>query len=228
MNWFKTIALVIFLPIVAQAQFGLDVNYGIHNYRDWDNSLSEIVTENDKIFNNGLRVGLDYSFRPIKKRMEMTIGASYGTQSSEYGVQDLKLNFKMNDIRIEIKNNFYIYDFEEDCNCPTFNKSGETFKKGFFFQTILGASLQQHSLERVGTDSFEDDNISFIFGGGVGFDIGISSFLTITPYLNYQFGLNNKLIVLQELSSENLDYSTTHRSFNFGIRFGFRRDYKKW
>ena len=76
----------------------------------------------------------------------------------------------------------YPMDLYGDCMCPTFNRKGDIFKKGFFWEAGIGyTSLNQD----VGGLNFRGD---IFFGrAGMGLDIGLTRRLTLTPGFRMQY-----------------------------------------
>lgn len=76
----------------------------------------------------------------------------------------------------------YPMDLFGDCMCPTFNRKGDVFKKGFFWEAGAGyTSLNQD----VGGLNYRGD---IFFGrGGMGLDFGLTRWLTLTPGFRLQY-----------------------------------------
>ena len=129
---------------------------------------------------------IDYWFRLKNQRVEFypqlsllnssreeynNMNMSGETVAQQFELYSLKLNTRI-----------YPFDFKGDCNCPTWKKEGPTFNKGFYFMaTIGGGSLDQNSFESGGVN-----NTVFSYGGGLGLDIGLSKFLTLSPFIVYE------------------------------------------
>lgn len=73
----------------------------------------------------------------------------------------------------------YPLDFLNDCDCPTFSKKGEWFKKGFYFKVTPAWSSFTRSAEPLSS--------VFSTGAGAGIDFGLSDFITFSPFLEYEF-----------------------------------------
>jgi hypothetical protein len=188
----KTILILIVLIgfcAISEAQFGINIRYV-------NPSLSnEQYSVNIK---SGYGIGADYWFRLKNKRIEFMPEVGY----EKYNIEDIA-DTEMSNIYLMLKTNFYLLNFNEDCNCPTFSKEGNTITKGFYL--FLAPEIKIFTSKT--SDVKESDTV---IGGiiGAGLDIGISDRLTITPNIGY------------ELTSgiDDFEYST----IQFGLRMGFR------
>ncbi len=218
-----TVFLLSFL-INTYAQIGISLSYGFHDFKSW-NELTVITKNNEKVFSQGPKVGIDYSFKPISQRMEMTIETSFGIYETDLSPQlDFIANTNLNEINLDIKNNFYIFSFNNCNTCPDFNKKGEKFEKGFFLQTILGGNLQLFDFSgRIFTGLYSYTNIAYHIGAGIGYDIHIADRWMITPYANYIFGFHNKYADISLLTDLDIAKTTNRTSINFGLRIGLKK-----
>lgn len=206
-----------FIAYSSQAQLGLNFRYGNLNPIPWEEQSNV-----DPLFNSNLEFGLDYWLRLKNYRVEFMPELFYS--KSETSINTATYNSQA--FGVAVNTNFYIFDFEGDCDCPTFSKDGNFFSKGFF----LSASP---SLEYVSRD-FEDDseamasdkNINIGISIGAGLDIGILDLITISPYIKYKFIPATKWDGFQQ-AHNNLDPDEIIRlSYpQIGLRIGFRPDY---
>lgn len=171
----------------CKAQFGLNARYIKPNFSD---------VENENIVKFGIGGGIDYWFRLKTKRIEFM--PEIGYENFETNIPGLK----MNSFYFMFKTNFYLLNFNEDCNCPTFSKDGNTISKGFFIS--IAPEVKSFTTEFI-------EKESTIVGGvvlGAGIDFGITELLTITPNVGY------------EITSNINDAS--YSALQLGIRTGFR------
>lgn len=210
-----------------QAQWGLNLRYSSNDFTDWS-TISKSVT-GLTVFEDHLEFGLDYWFKPGEMRAEYMMEASFGKASTILsappGGTDIKYTNTM--IGLGSKSNVYIFDFFGDCDCPTFTKKGNLFKKGFFLQ--WNAKVH-YWLKDASFFARGDNGMTVDVGGGLGIDIGLSDFLTISPVITYhyfpwitwrQFGLQHGRTI------DNLNDKITATMFKFGFRIGLRPDYMK-
>jgi hypothetical protein len=211
------LSFLFFLIQNTSAQLGINTGVKIMNASEWTDFLNA-ETESNAGNYRGFHVGIDYWFRFNEKRVEFLPEVSYEKYSQDFGLAKEKissLNFYLN-------TNFYLLDFEGDCNCPTFSKGGDFFEKGFFIQVSPGISYFTSNFTAPNVD-VTDKNFSFGLGLGAGFDIGVSDFLTITPIVKFTWLPNasrEKLERASELSKDDLDTSLSQ--FYGGIRVGIR------
>lgn len=171
----------------SYAQIGINASYIKPTFNN---------TENENIIKFGVRGGIDYWFRLKTKRIEFM--PEIGYENFETNIPGLK----MNSFYFMFKTNFYLLNFNEDCNCPTFSKDGNTISKGFYVS--IAPEIKSFS-----SDFIEKENT--IVGGvvlGAGIDIGVTELLTITPNVGYEITSNIN--------------DTSYKALLLGIRTGLR------
>lgn len=162
-------------PCFCSGQIGLNVKALIGQSKTLD-------TVN--ISQDGLHASVEYNFRLKQKRIEFRPGLGYRftwNGSNENGF------FKSYDF--DFNTAVYPFDFGGDCHCPTFSKSGDVFKKGFFLELNPGVGYQILSRLRSDPDDparlpIRSKNIEWKLGGSAGLDIGLSDHFTLTPLLS--------------------------------------------
>ena len=162
------IILIIFLFSIQKmyAQVGISTGLKIMNASEWTDFLNKETQSNGGNY-QGFHVGLDYWFRLKEKRVEFLPEISYEKYQQDFGLtkdEISTLNFYFN-------TNFYLLDFEGDCNCPTFSKGGNFFEKGFFLQVSPGISYFTSNFASEILD-VTDKKMSFGVGIGAGVDAG--------------------------------------------------------
>ncbi len=134
-----------------------------------------------------LAVGASYGIAIGNRRIEghptlfgFTRMASYSADAGSFDAWGLSLQFPLS---------IYPLDFENGCNCPTFNKQGERFRKGFFIYLSPGIRKSWQRFEGSGV-SFRKAPVSYDAELGLGFDLGLNrkSTLRIAVGLSAQFG----------------------------------------
>ena len=227
------LCLVCFAQIL-HAQFGLNVSYKQIDASGWDNNIEAFTAingETQTTFDNGLSYGIDYWFRLKKKRIEFMpelnyAGFSETWSNSESTVAEISTNF----LSLYANTNIYLFDLGSDCNCPTFDKDGDILKKGFFFQISPGVSYVSNNFSnKVSNNDVGQNTFAPSIGLGVGLDIGVSKFLTITPIVTYRQHFNVNWENMHDLLESNPiltgeDDETEVSMLSFGIRIGMRFD----
>ena len=211
-----------------QGQVGVNLFYNNHlSASDWD---AVKTTENETFLSNSYGASLDYWFRLKNYRVEFLpeIGVRFGSHVGS-GFDDIDIEFNTQNYYFLANTNIYIFDLEGDCNCPTFGKEGGLFKKGFYVQVGPGVTL--FSVDP-SLDEYElTKSLAFFYNLGIGLDIGLAKYLTVTPWLRFQQTLSQNF--------QDIYYNATGDAFNtddissnvndlqFGLRIGYRFDYKK-
>ena len=216
----KNILLFVFTMLFFQnayAQVGLSAGFKMMNASAWTDFLNQKNQSNSSNY-QGISVGLDYWFRLEKKRIEFFPTLSYEKYQQNFGLSKDEINT----LNFYFNTNIYFFDFEGDCNCPTFSKGGKVFEKGFFIQVSPGVSYFTTKFATA-TDDTTDKNLNFGLGIGAGLDIGISDFFTVTPLVRYTWlpsVTREELALVNELPNDALD--TDISQFFVGIRLGLR------
>jgi len=167
----------------------------------------------------GSEFALGYWFRLKNKRIEFLPSVYYaGTSSGDLDLRELGAAFNVN---------IYPFDFGGDCDCPTFGKQGPKLEKGFFIQLTPGYARYQLDSPIA---TFESSG-GFTFGGGVGLDIGVTNFLTISPIASVRVGTETfagdlALTDVNGLPIANASLKLT--TLQVGLRALFRFDHKRY
>ncbi len=158
----------------VNGQFGFQSLNGINDFTENANSI--LLTPSNSIH---FSLGPSYWFRLKNKRVEFNPALLFDYSKSNYS------NGNSNDLTehslvFSLPVLIYPFDFSNDCNCPTFNKSGELFKKGFHF--IIYSSLP-YSVKEVSNSGNASVDLfgSYQLGLGAGLDIGINKKFTFSP-----------------------------------------------
>lgn len=177
------------------------------------------------MLNSGYEAGVDYWFRLKKKRIEFMPEISYAHHRNNYARGSIG-TLKMSDYHFNFHTHIYALNLGDDCNCPTFSKQGGTIDKGLFIHLTpgisyysIGAITRDMAPEAVNTP----EGISLRMGLGLGIDIGISDFWTLSPIISYYF---RSSLSWQELE-ENRPTLVNPHILQFSLRLGFRPDYKR-
>ncbi len=221
-----TLVSLFFLSLYQlNAQLGINARYGNINPVEW-----ESISQEGQLFNSHLELGVDYWFRLKNFRVEFTPEIFGGRSSTSNNAW----SYQFTNLGIQANTNFYIMDFEGDCDCPTFSKDGNFFSKGFHISIAPIAEYQAKSLENVEVSLDEYRSINFGATLGAGIDIGITDLVTVTPYIRYKFVPNSKWEGFASIhhQADNpgsfIDFSDNEQLLRypqFGIRLGFRPDY---
>jgi len=232
--WLTTILIGSYLAL--SAQFSISAKYGINSYPDWESIIDGTPYEGDKFIGDGIEYGFSYWFRLKDYRVEFMPEVSFQsleTSNSGDNTPNLNWDFSKQSYYLTFNTLIYTLDIEGDCNCPTWGKDGSFIEKGFFVGISPG--IAYHTLETtivndpLGMGSTSINKFAFRIGASVGLDIGITKWITITPYATANFtpGLTwDNLQNFVDLSKPG-DVATKIWQIQPGLRLTFRPDYLK-
>ncbi|MGB4960884.1 MAG: hypothetical protein WBO36_15490 [Saprospiraceae bacterium] len=180
-----TLLLAIFVNEVADAQFGLRLKYNNNTHANWEKAINDRYASNSTLLKSGIEAGLDYWFRLKNRRIEFLPELAYSFASNESPNASInKISYQA--FHINFNTHIYALDLEGDCDCPTFSKQGPSIQKGLFFHFTPGLGYYQASISENETAtptliSNKASGLMVRLGIGLGLDLGINDFLTITP-----------------------------------------------
>lgn len=223
------VALCFLLTSTLSAQIGFTGRYLIPGEDTWPYVTSN-GNENSSLnrpYDSGWSAGVDFWFRLKNQRVEFLPEFNYTQLTISEG------SFLESETRIYsffFNTNLYLWDFKGDCDCPTFSKQGPTLAKGLFVQISPGVSYWDGNY-RTALAQVDDESLSFSIGGGIGFDIGITDLVTITPMFNIRYypevKLEGSLVQPENVPLPDLVTITATDSpilMSAGLRLGFRLD----
>lgn len=201
----------------ATAQIGLTTTYNIQDIYLSADDEAVAGSFSDFELDNGYEVQLHYWFRLPNNRIEFQPTVYYSL-ADPFGGSDVFWQ----EYGAQMEVNVYPFDFFGDCGCPTFGKQGPQLQKGFFIQGSAGYARREIE------ETFIASEVNtFVFGGGVGLDIGISNLLTLTPIATVRRGraavgdfsgiIDGGGNIIPALNYKQLDYQ-------FGLQATFRFD----
>ena len=205
------------------SQIGVRIKY--NNNANFDGISSNVGNffYDTKLYDHGYELGLDYWLRLKDYRIEF-LPEIYGAYSST-AIADTENDVAtMLRVGFNFNTHFYVLDFKEDCDCPTFSKEGPGINKGFFLHLSPGIMYETLQMDISGQSANEANYLHFKLGGGVGLDLGISDFLTITPIYTLNFVTGGDWVFdtfsngARPLFTEN----TSGIFHQFALRAGFR------
>lgn len=173
---FLTLIFVIFVLYSGMSQFGVQAIVGF-NYFQENNTQQAVIPSNSLHYS----IGPSYWFRLKNKRIEFNPAIVFDYNKSNYTQNNFGVS-SINEYNVSFNIPILIYplDFGNDCHCPTFNKSGHFFEKGFYF--LIYPAIP-YSFKKINeTDSsFSKSFTSFQLGLGAGIDIGFNNKWTLSP-----------------------------------------------
>ena len=178
-----------------------------------------------KISQDGMHASVEYNFRLKEKRLEFRPGIGY-----RFTWNGAKEDGYFRSFDIDLNTAIYPFDFGGDCHCPTFSKSGDLFKKGFFLELNPGVGYQVLSRLRSDPDDpsklpIRSKNIEWKIGGTAGLDIGLSDHYTLTPLLSGTLLSSSDWDGLRQDGSNG--QLTEYFYLGTGVRFTYSSDDKR-
>lgn len=222
-----------FSVLYSFAQIGITAGYTSLEAPEWEFQFQQEFGTENQLLANGNRVGINYWLRLKKIRLEFFPSIEYANYGSQIGnsASTNEINYDARFIGGFFHTRVYLFDFINDCNCPTFSKQNETFKKGFFLQLSPGyefftTEIRTRTGDTRSENSSSDSRLSL--GAAIGLDIGISDFLTLTPMVraSYLSDVDGDHLMSDEVIGD--DFSNIYQFFagiNVGLRFERSRRY---
>lgn len=222
-----------FFAVFSFAQIGVTAGYTSLEAPEWEFQFQQEFGTENQLLANGNRVGINYWLRLKKIRLEFFPSIEYANYASQVGSSssENQFNYDARFIGGFFHTRAYLFDLINDCNCPTFSKQNETFKKGFFIQLSPGYEFftteMRARTEDITTEtSVADSRLSL--GASIGLDIGVSDFLTLTPMISasYLSDVDGDHLMSDEVIGD--DFSNIYQFFagiNVGLRFERSRRY---
>jgi hypothetical protein len=200
-----TLIAFVMLPCLAFGQFGISARY-------------QSAESARQVSMQGIHAGVEYHFRLKTNRIEFR--PMLGYRRSFTNDSDI---MSYSSIDFDFNTSIYPFDFEGDCDCPTFSKQGTLVKKGFFFEIQPGIGHQTITHAVLGNR--ESSNMVFKLGGAAGLDIGLSDRFTITPFVSGTQVFSGEWEILQ---TEDMDGQLDEGiQFGGGLRLSYSVDEKK-
>jgi hypothetical protein len=185
-----------FTASLAKGQVGIQGHYFSLNS---NGEQSEIY--------NSFTAGADYWFRLKNVRLEFRPFVGYERLQGRNSDQSFQ------SISLEFQTFFYPMDWFNDCQCPTFGKTNDFIKKGFFFTAApyVGFPISASNGATTATD--------LVWGlkAGVGIDIGLSDYVTISPIARLAY-FHDQISRLEGVDRQG------SIGFQVGLILGFRWD----
>ncbi|MEM1219108.1 MAG: hypothetical protein AAGH79_09345 [Bacteroidota bacterium] len=226
---------LLFSISTSYAQVGISGSYLSGDFTDLDAQLRSTFElgplNGQELWQNGYKIGIDYWFRLKPVRIEFLPELGFSTfQSDLYEpIASSPLSSRFSSFHFQTNINFYPLDFVGDCDCPTFSKSEPIFQRGFFVQISPGVQYQSIIFDPAGNARFSYDAFNYSLAGGIGLDIGISDFITVTPYAKYWYFFDVDYQLVNdfrpfEIGPEQQFVNGTANQIEAGLRLGLRFD----
>lgn len=197
-----------------------------------------IILDNDGestfLSRNAGLVAVTTYFRLKNHRLEFIPYAGVYGATGNYTINGAESSINSAGFAIGSKILAYPLDFLNDCNCPTFNKSGMWFKKGFFFYLDPQFLTYKFNVDSEFT-AIEDNQFSNLgMSLGLGIDFGLSAGFTLTPYTGFHTQVasfsNNSFVMNTSSGSIPLETVSSRRSnpLLIGVMLQYRLSKKRY
>lgn len=205
------------------AQYGVSASYFYSNNPLWDASVNEIANTNADIVHSGLGVSLDYQFRMSDVRVELLPELRWNRVHTH--IEQVDNPLASNDVQhqllaVHTNVHIYMFDLQGDCDCPTWSREGPTLKKGLFLRLSPGLTYQTASKNGQQEIINATEQWRAGLGAGLGFDIGLSDVVTVTPSVEHRWHSRGDATVMDESANRPTNWWAGIR---LGIRPGKRR-----
>ena len=220
-NRILCLSIFFFSCSLVFGQLGISAAYFKMNAPNWGDYGAEICKD-------GFFSGVVYWFPEKKYRVDLRLKIFFGHTGQEQftataGERAGEI-WRANSTFLGIRGNvrFYFFDWEGDCNCPTWSKRGDVFKKGFFVQFGPTAAMLKFEaeIENFGVEEkFSSSETLYGLNIGAGIDLGLSELITLTPYFAAEYLHDVDSNCENCLPAEGSSYLM---SAQFGLHLGLR------
>jgi len=205
--------VIVLINASVSAQIDVDLSFQRPSYHEWDRLLSETSNSEQHIFDWKAGIGVAYRIFPYQVRMGYRPGLHffYGQKELEFSEAIPLKNYSILQSYLSFPVQIYPFDLWGDCNCPTFGRQHDFFKKAFYLELIPAVSAKQLKF----SDQLVNEqrwNVAFHAGLGVGLNFAIKDHLTISPMLSYHLGFAEKWKGLGDFHEETDQYDHTTSS----------------
>lgn len=210
---------------VLSAQIGLSASYRYNEPDNWK-LVHTLTGDETLIMGDGPAYGIDYWFRLKELRIEFLPELNFA-QFKETVAAAGSAEAKINYLSFFLNTNFYLLDLFSDCDCPTFSKQSNLLSRGLFVQLSPGISRVDQKIDLLEQKS-NSKAWSLSFGAALGYDVGFSNLVTLTPIIGVRYYLNtawddlssiNGGIKEWEVVSEESSLLQYYGGLRLGIRF---------
>ncbi|MBK7811942.1 MAG: hypothetical protein IPI50_12045 [Saprospiraceae bacterium] len=165
----------------------------------------------------GNRFSVQYMLRLKNARVEFLPGVSIGWGNTILLAEtDRSIQYGEFSPQIQVPVLIYPFDFKNDCNCPTFKKSGNPVSKGLH---LIGSVAFRYLVRDFNGVGFKHQ--VFPIGAGFGMDFGMSPYFTLSPFMMFQYVFSDKIL------DGNAEVQINRKEFVFGLRGQFHKDEKR-
>ena len=214
--------LLVFFPCFAYAQVGLHAGVRLNDAPMW-NIVDKSNGQVTELPGRSWSAGIDYAIKLRKVRVELLPElhfSMYTVNARDIGPMESKFYNGFLNIHI------YPLDFKGDCECPTFVKRGNSLAKGLFLQLSPGYTYFTGDIDAEQV-LYRGRSTNTSIAAGIGLDLGVSRFLTVTPLAGVRYfpnaiwpGIKEALTRDASLGDRSGSNESTLTQIYAGIRLG--------
>jgi hypothetical protein len=216
--------VLFFIGSSLSAQVGVSASVRSNQPSDWK-LVNQLNGEEVNLLGDGLSFGVDYWFRLKQVRVEFLPEinfARYEQSTEAVGPATTEVNF----LSFFFNTNFYFLDFFSDCDCPTFSKQSNLLAKGLFVQLSPGISRLDQQIDFL-EQTEKTSAWSLSLGAALGYDIGFSNLVTLTPQAGARYFLPTSWDGLSSINGGIKEWAVTSEESSAlqlfaGLRLGVR------
>lgn len=206
------------MATTGYSQIGILASYNhqslgkLNDYFNGQNALGK------PILTNGYKAGVNYWYRLPYHRVEFWPTLFYSSHSGSIETPFLYINkASIQKFGLEVDTRVYVLEFNGDCHCPTFSKQNKFIDKGFYLDLLAGGSYGIYK-----ADGISENHPGWHLGLGAGLDIGLSDFLTLTPFIQGIYASGSRWDALGISGSELSPPKASGIQLNAGVHFALR------
>lgn len=171
----RTILALLILLLAGPSSYA---QWGIQGQRLFPALAGETAVQPLPRIDRAWSAGLVYAIRRSDIRMEWLPGIAYWQTTADVSTQARQGQGVIATLDWRV----YPMDLYGDCMCPTFSRKGAVFQKGFFWEAGVGGYYLSQALEEG-----KHSGGHALVRAGLGLDLGISRYWTITPGVRMQY-----------------------------------------
>lgn len=207
------LSIIIFIGtiFIVSGQFGITSNYHIENLGQ-ANTIGQTAIFPEKI--GIVSAGVNYWFSLKNYRAEFYPGVQFS-----HSLYPNLYQIKENAYQLELPIHFFLFDFKNECNCPTFGREDGWFKKSFFVK--LNTIYKFNNRDFIDPIITNEQKFLFYFGLGIGLDLAVNKNLDIIPSISYLSSSNDRFRISGK------DHEFNRNNIQFGLSFLLRKNDNK-
>jgi len=213
----------------STAQLGFNSQYRQQDFRVWNEMISDFTGVPHELFGKTYTFGIDFGFDSPGYRISFFPELNYQFSSTRFDEGSAAFEFSLVRYAFVFKTFVYPLDLlsKKSMECPSFYRGMDKFTKGWFIAVLpelaySAKNLLINGVQNDNMESLEDAGTIFNFGFGTGLDIGLTKYLSISPFISYGFIIGEKWNGLSEGAFDRASFSdpTGVSGLSLALRLG--------